>query len=167
MLIQITSPQGSVMAREPADHRNLWFLNTSVTIRVSAQDGSDGIAVLEHRASRGDSPPLHVHHEEDEIFWVLEGTVRFQAGDDQQVLAAGQSLLAQKGVPHTYKVESAEARMLTITRDGFERFIRAFGRPAEHDGLPAPSGPPTPEQAEALAQACRQFGIELVGPPLS
>jgi hypothetical protein len=64
-------------------------------------------------------------------------------------------------------VESAEARMLTITKGEFENFVRAFGRPAEPDALPNPSGPPTPEQAEALARARRQFGIELIGPPLS
>jgi hypothetical protein len=57
---------------------------------------------------------------------------------------------------------------MTITcGQEFERFVRAFGRPAERDGLPDPSGPPTPAEAEALAQACRQYGIDLVGPPLS
>jgi quercetin dioxygenase-like cupin family protein len=150
-----------------AEHRNLWFLNTQVTIRVSSQDGSDGISVLEHRASQGDSPPLHVHHAEDEIFHVLEGEVRYRVGDQERLARAGETLLTPKGIPHTYRVESAEARMLTITRGEFENFIRAFGRPAERDGLPDPSGPPTPEQAEALARACQQFGIDLVGPPLS
>jgi hypothetical protein len=56
--------------------------------------------------------------------------------------------------------------MLTVTRGRFEAFVRSLGRPAEHDGLPAPSGPPTPEQADALARTCLRFGIELVGPPL-
>jgi quercetin dioxygenase-like cupin family protein len=149
------------------DHRNLWFLNTHVIIRVSSRDGSDGISVLEHWASRGDSPPLHIHHDEDEIFHVLEGEVRYRVGDQERRASAGETLLTLKGIPHTYKVESVEARMLTITRGEFENFIRAFGRPAEREGLPEPSGPPTPEQAEVLARACRQFGIELVGPPLS
>ena len=155
------------MDETSADHRSLWFLDTHVTIRVSARDGSDGIAVLEHRAARGDSPPLHIHHEEDEIFHVLDGEVRFRAGDREHLARAGEVLLTPRGVPHTYCVVSREARMITITRGGFENFIRAFGRPAEREGLPDPSGPPTPEQAEALAQACRRFGIELVGPPLS
>jgi quercetin dioxygenase-like cupin family protein len=145
----------------------LWFLNTRVTVRLSARDGSSGISVLEHQASRGDSPPLHVHHDEDEIFHVLEGEVRYRVGDQERRANVGETLLAPKGVPHTYRVESPEARMLTITRGEFENFVRAFGRPAERDGLPDPSGPPTPEQAEALTRACRQFGIELVGPPLS
>ena len=56
--------------------------------------------------------------------------------------------------------------MLTITRGPFESFVGALGRPAEVDGLPVPSGPLTPPQSEALAQACLKFGIELVGPPL-
>ena len=149
------------------DHRSLWFLNTYVTIRISSRDGSDGISVLEHRASQGDSPPLHIHHDEDEIFHVLEGEVRYRVRDQEHRASTGETLLTPKGIPHTYRVESAEARMLTITRGEFETFIRAFGRPAEWQGLPDPSGPPTPEQAEALARACRQFRIELVGPPLS
>jgi quercetin dioxygenase-like cupin family protein len=149
------------------DQRSLWFLNTHVIVRVSARDGSGGISVLEHRASRGDSPPLHIHYDEDEIFHVIEGEVRYRVGDHERRAHAGETLLAPKGIPHTYRVESSEARMLTITRGEFESFVRAFGRPAEREGLPEPSGPPTPDQAEALARACRQFGIELVGPPLS
>ena len=149
------------------DRRSLWFLDTHVTIRVSARDGEDGISILEHRASHGDSPPLHIHHHEDEIFQVLDGEVRYRVGDREYRVGAGAFMLAPKGVPHTYRIESAEARMLTITRGAFEKFVRHFGRPAERDGLPDRSGPPTPEQAAALAQACREFGIELVGPPLS
>jgi uncharacterized RmlC-like cupin family protein len=116
---------------------------------------------------QGDSPPLHIHHEEDEIFHVLEGEVRYRVGDEERCAQSGDTLVAPKSIPHTYRVESPEARMLTITRGGFESFIRAFGRPAEHEGLPERSGPPTPEQAEALAHTCLRYGIELVGPPLS
>jgi hypothetical protein len=39
--------------------RRIWFLNSCVTVRVSYEDGSDGISVLEHQAPHGDSPPLH------------------------------------------------------------------------------------------------------------
>src|SRR4051812_4225302 len=152
-----------------SDPRDLWFLNTPVLIRVSYQDGADDISVLEHCATSGDSPPLHVHQSEDEVFQVLAGDVRFKVGDRERMARAGDILLVPQGTPHTYRVEAAEgAHFLTITcgRE-FERFVRAHGRPVERDGLPDPSGPPTPEQAEALARACRQYGIELVGPPLT
>jgi len=147
----------------------LWFMNTRVTVRLRHTDGADGISVLEHHAPHGDSPPLHVHHNEDEIFHILEGEVRFRVGDADVRAAAGETLLAPKRIPHSYRVESRQgARWLTIMKGReFEDFVRAFSRPAERPGLPDPSGPPTPEQAEALAQACRRHGIELVGPPLS
>ena len=127
--------------------QQLWFLNQLVTVRVRHDEGEDGISVLESLAPHGASPPLHVHQTEDEIFHVLEGQLR---------------------VPHTYRVESHEgARWLLITRRGdFERFVRALSRPAERPEPPAPQGPPTPEQANALATAAREHGIEFVGPPL-
>lgn len=93
--------------------------------------------------------------------------VRYRVGDHEHLARAGATLLAPKGIPHTYRVVSPKARMLTITRHGFESFIRAIGRPAEREDLPEPSGPLTPEQAEALAQTSLRFGIELIGPPLS
>jgi hypothetical protein len=71
-------------------------------------------------------------------------------------------------VRHTYRVESsAGGRFLTVTRGSdFERFIRAFGRPAERIELPPQSGPPTPEAAANLATIAATYGIELCGPPL-
>jgi quercetin dioxygenase-like cupin family protein len=150
-----------------SDH--LWFLDTSVVIRVRHTDGADQISVLEHLAPYGDSPPLHLHQDEDEIFHVLEGELRFRVGAEDLSLKAGDTLLAPKRVPHTYKVESIDgARFLTVTRGGgFEGLVQEFGRHAEHAGLPDPAGPPTPEQAGALADACLRHGIELVGPPLA
>jgi quercetin dioxygenase-like cupin family protein len=146
----------------------LWFLNTLVTVRVRHDGGEDGLSVLERHAPHADSPPLHVHQTEDEIFHVLEGELRVRAGDADVTIGAGETLLAPKRVAHTYRVGSpAGARWLVITRRGdFERFVRALSRPAERPELPTPQGPPTPEQADALAAAAREHGIELVGPPL-
>jgi quercetin dioxygenase-like cupin family protein len=146
----------------------LWFLNTLHTVRVRHDEGEDGISVMETLASYGDSPPLHVHRTEDEVFHVLEGELRVRAGDAELRIGAGETILAPKGVPHTYRVDSPEgARWLVITTRGdFERFVRALSRPAERPELPTPQGPPTPEQADALAASAREHGIELVGTPL-
>jgi Cupin domain len=134
---------------------------------VSSEQGSDGLSILENLAPRGASPPLHVHHTEDETFHILEGELRFRVGDEELRAGAGETLLAPKGVPHTYLVESERGRWLVVTAKGdFERFVRSFSRPAERGELPEPEPPPTPEQVEALAAACREHGIELVGPPL-
>jgi quercetin dioxygenase-like cupin family protein len=146
----------------------LWFLDTLVTVHVRHDQGEDGISVLERLAPHGESPPLHVHRSEDEVFHVLRGELRVRADDVDSRIGAGESILAPKGVAHTYRVESPDgARWLLITTGGdFERFMRAVSRPAEGPGLPRPQGPPTPEQEEAFAEAARRHGIDLVGPPL-
>ncbi len=145
----------------------LWFMNTLVTPLVSSREGADGISVLENLAPHGDSPPLHVHHSEDEVFAVQEGMLRVRVGDEDVTIGEGESLLAPKGVPHTYRVESDRARWLVVTAHGcFERFVRSVSRPAERNDLPDPAPPPTPEQADEFAVVCRRHEIELVGPPL-
>jgi quercetin dioxygenase-like cupin family protein len=156
------------MPRAATSTEQLWFLNTLHTVRVRHDEGEDGISVMETLAPHGDSPPLHVHQTEDETFHVLEGELRVRAGDTEVKIRAGETILAPKGVPHTYRVESREgARWLVITRRGdFEHFVHALSRPAERPELPAAQGPLTPEQANALAAAAREHGIELVGPPL-
>jgi quercetin dioxygenase-like cupin family protein len=148
--------------------QHLWFLDSLVTVRVRHADGDDGISVLESLAPHGASPPLHVHSTEDETFHVLAGELRVRAGDAEVKLGAGETILAPKGVPHTYRVESREgARWLVITSRGdFERFVHALSRPAERPELPTPQGPPTPEQVQALTVTAREHGIEFVGPPL-
>ena len=145
----------------------LWFLNTLVAVRVPHELGADGVSVLESRAPRGDSPPMHVHGE-DEIFHVLDGTMLVRIGDEEHIVKAGETLLAPGGVAHSYRVDSDEARWLVVTSHGdFERFVRSFSRPAPNAELPKASGPPSPDEAEALSAACRRHGIELVGPPLT
>lgn len=155
------------MTNDPTQH--LWFMATRIAIRVSCNDNSDGISIQEHWTRHGDSPPLHLHRNQDEAFHIIEGEVRFVVGGAEHRAKAGETLLAPKKVPHTYRVESPEgARWLIVTvGSDFERFVRALGRPAERDGLPDPSGPPTADEAEALRTLALQYGIELVGPPLA
>ena len=145
----------------------LWFLDTLVDFPVSYTDGADGISVMESLAPRGDSPPYHVHHTEDEIFHLLEGELVLLVGGKARRVTTGETVLAPKGVPHTYRVVSERARWLVTTTHGdFERFVRAASRVADTADLPIPGGP-TPEQQHALAELARQHGSELVGPPLA
>lgn len=145
----------------------IWFLDTLVVIRLAHAESEDGLSLIDNLARRGDSPPLHLHHREDEAFHVLDGELRLQVGERELRLGAGESALAPRGVPHTYRVETGTARWLVVTSGGdFEGLVRALSRPATAEELPPRSGPPTPEQQERLAAACLEHGIELVGPPL-
>ncbi|MCG3147645.1 MAG: hypothetical protein PCFJNLEI_01085 [Verrucomicrobiae bacterium] len=146
----------------------LWFLDVLVTIRVPASAGQDGISVIEHQMPYGSSPPLHIHRTEDELFQILEGEYRIKLQDQELRVGPGAILLAPKGIPHTYRVESRQGgRCLTVTvRGDFERFVRAISKPAERPELPPPAGPPSLAAMQELKAAAAKHGIDLIGPPL-
>lgn len=142
-------------------------MGTLIRVRLSHRDGTDGMSVLEQTAPRGDSPPLHLHVGEDEVFHLLEGELRFSLDGQQRTVTAGETVIAPKGTPHTYRVESERARWLIITAHRqFEDFVRTMARPAEREEVPPPSGPPPPEVMAGLVATAKQFGIEIIGPPL-
>ena len=147
--------------------KDLWFLDTLVRLQVSHGDDADGISLIDSRARRGDSPPLHVQGE-GEVFCVLEGEMTVRIADVDHHVGAGETCLVGGGVAHTYRVDSEESRCLAITTHGqFEGLVRALGRPATGAELPTPSGPPGPQQMETLVATAREHGIEIVGPPMT
>ena len=148
--------------------RDLWFGNTRVAIRVSAAEGEDEICVIEHWMPEGEAPPLHIHHSEDEIFHVIEGRMRIRIAGREVIAGPGDTILAPRGIPHGFRVESpAGARCLTVTcgRD-FETMVREVGRPARMAGLP-PFQPVGPAGAAQLIAACARHAIEVIGAPIA
>jgi quercetin dioxygenase-like cupin family protein len=137
----------------------LWFADTRVRVHVV----EEGQSLVESEARRGNMPPLHVHHADDESFFCLEGRLSLITPGGTVELDAGDSAFAPRGVPHTYRVESDEARWLVATTDaGFGTFIRSASTPAENGGYAPPELMPLPERLAALAA---EQGIELLGPP--
>lgn len=144
-----------------------WFLDTLVKVKVSGETNSDGISVLEHHARYGDSPPLHIHQREDEVFIILNGEFRFVIETREHLIKEGETILAPKGIPHTYRVESSGGgKWLTITTRGdFENFVKAFSRPAEKNDLPELKEL-SDEFKQQLSSLSAKYYLEIVGPPL-
>lgn len=144
--------------------RDLWFLGTLVRLRATAADTDGQFAVFEQLASKGFSPPLHVHHREDTALLVLEGEITALVGGDQRVLGAGGFVWLPRDVPHTFRVESHTVRQLEfVTPAGFEQFHADAGDPAVSLDLP-PAGAP---DIGRLVAAIAPYGAEILGPPLS
>ena len=137
---------------------HIWFLHDLVEVYADGEH-----SVLEMVAPPGDQPPLHVHNGSDEGFYLLEGEVRFWAGDDERRLGPGDFVLGPKGVPHTYLVTSeTPARFIVTSSTGeFAAFVQAYGVPAEHAVLPEPAAP----DVERLGRLAAAHGIDLLGPP--
>ena len=148
---------------QPGRAEPLWFTDHLVHVHVDAEASDGRLALVEERGRRGDMPPLHVHHRDDEAFYVIEGQLSLFAAGGQLTLTAGQAALAPREVPHSYRVESEEARWLVITTPaGFESFVRRVAEPAPADELPEAGRPVDPA---LLAQAAADVGIEILGPP--
>ena len=141
----------------------LWFIDGLVHIHVSGDETAGRYALLENHVPEGDMPPLHVHHEEDEVFHVLEGEVTLFLPGQVFRLATGESFRAPRGIPHTYRVESTTANLLVFCSPArFDGFVRAVSDPAPAEELP-PRG--RPFDPESFAVTAAEYGIELLGPP--
>ena len=124
----------SVTADE-GDHN--FFLNHLATVKVGAGSSDSGLSLVEFVAPRGFGPPLHVHTEEDELMYVLDGEIRIDLDDgDSTVVSAGAAVALPHGVPHVWQVVSDTARFLTVNagrRNGpsFDQFVIALGTPTD------------------------------------
>ena len=107
---------------------------------------------------------MHVHHNEDEWFYITEGAVTFWVGGKTFQASAGSFVYGPREIPHTFLVTSSQARLLLVAEPaGFEKSVRVLGQPAPARTVPPRSVQlPSPDLATSVAA---QFGIEILGPP--
>jgi quercetin dioxygenase-like cupin family protein len=131
-----------------------WWLGALAVIKATAADTGGSLTVVDVTDPPGVEAPLHVHHREDESFWILEGEVTFEVGGKTIEAGGGGLVFGPRGVPHRYKVGPAGSRMLFIlTPGGFEDLIRATSDPARSRTLPPPGHPMPDEERMIAAQA--------------
>lgn len=147
----------------PGEGTSVWSLGGRFTVKLD-RDASEGrYALVEALAFRSTEPPMHVHHREDEAWYVLDGHMTFYVGDQVLEAPSGSFVLAPMGLPHTFTVDEEPTRVLVLASPaGFEHFALELGEPAEGDVPPAPLAVPSPE---VLGPVAERYGIEVVGPP--
>ena len=133
-------------------------------LAAGAQTGG-AYALCEARVLPGGGPPPHIHHREDEAFFVLEGEITFALGDRKVVAKPGSFIQGPRGIPHAFKNESnAPARMLIlVTPPGFEKFMAEFAQPVP--SFDTPPLPVTPADIQKLLAVAPKYGIEILPPP--
>ncbi len=158
------SPSVAPIAHQPGEGDARWFLGALGTIKADAATTDGQLALIEFVWPGGSGSPLHVHHNEDEWFYVIEGELTLWVDGETIVAPAGSFVYGPRDIPHTFLVTSTEARFLMVTEPApFADFIRAGSVPAESLTLPPESvQPPSPEELTALAA---EYGIEITGPP--
>jgi len=157
-------PTVAPIALQPGEGEHLWFFGGLTTIKADG-DATDGrVLVTEQLAPRGSGSPLHVHHNEDEWFYVTEGELTFWVGGHVITAPGGSFVFGPRDIPHTFTISSEQARFLLVTEPaGFEGFVRALSEPAAR--LEIPPAPTTPPDMAPMLALAAQYGIEILGPP--
>ena len=142
------------------------FLNHLATVKVDPGATASGLGAVEFTAPRGFGPPLHLHREEDELFYVVEGRIRFRHGATEVVGETGTLLVLPVGEAHTFQVESDSARFLTVVaghqaEPSFVDLVSRLGAPMPQARMPEP----VEIDPGAVAAACAEHGVEVLGPP--
>lgn len=139
-------------------HIQLKGVNSNVLdVKVSGKDTDGGMAIFEQTSlSQGKGTPLHIHHSQDEVFYILEGEYYFQVGDEKQTLIKGDSIFLPRTIPHAWTQVSATGRMTVIVQPAgkLEEFFLTVAA-LNHE--------PTPEEMNKIFS---DNDMQVVGPPL-
>lgn len=143
------------------------FLDHLATVVVANDAMDSGLAAVVFDSPQGFGPPLHVHHDDDEILYLIEGRMRVCVDGLDEIVDTGAVAVLPRGVPHAFQVLSESARFLSITANptgaaAFDRFVAELGTPIPTRDLPPAEG----IDPGRVAVVGSRHGIEVLGPPL-
>ena len=149
--------------RQAGEGEQMWFAGGGAfTWKATAAETGGAFIMLEDRMAHGKTTPLHMHPNEDEAIYVLEGELLVDIEGEQHHVGQGGLFVAPRGVPHAFMVTSETAHVLSLQTPGTgESFYRDAGEPvsaAVDASRPA-------DWARLRAVAEQSESIELLGPP--
>jgi quercetin dioxygenase-like cupin family protein len=147
----------------PGDAAAFWFLGTEMRMKAAAASTGNMLGLIEQVAPSGFAAPPHIHHAEDEAFYVLSGSVTFHRGESVVEAAPGAFIWLPRDQPHWFEVHAGgPARLLQLNMPaGLEQFFAEMGTPM-NDAPAPPRGEPDMERLLGLAQ---KYRIDLLPPP--
>ena len=148
----------------PDEGTRLWVVDELVTSKATGRDTNGAYALTDSVVPPGGGPPPHVHHREDEAFWVLEGELEVMVGETTFRAGTGSFVRLPKDIPHAYEnVGTGPARFLTLmVPAGLEKFFEEVGRPGSDVSSPPPFEEEDIEERLAVAP---KYGVEILPPP--
>ena len=132
--------------------------NGTTAFKVSSKDCRNDFFAMEHHHTAKGGPPRHLHHNEDEWFYVLEGEYLVEVGTQLHTLKAGDSILGPRGVSHAFAYIGDTSGRLLITYAPAGKMEEFFDS-RDHTA----TGRSTYVFEAAKMHA---FGMELLGPPI-
>lgn len=131
-------------------------------ILVTGEQTAGAYSVIEMHVPPDHGPPPHVHHREDEAFYVVDGEFAFTVAGEQIRVGKGGFLFAKRDVSHSFKNvgDTLGTLIVTVTPAGLDRFFAEVGTPlANRESAPVP---PSPEDLAKLGETAPKYGMELL-----
>ena len=136
-----------------------WFVGMLAEVKASAAATGGQYTLVEITAPGNLQAPLHVHYTEDEGFYILDGTVTIEVGEETVELGPGQHAHGPRNIPHRFTIGPDGARMLwVLTPGGFENLLEEASVPAEAPTVP----PPRVVPPQNIADIVLRHGNELL-----
>ena len=147
--------------RTPAQGRTFAVVGDVYRFLATDEDTNGKYAMWEAIVPPGGGPPPHVHSREEEGFYILDGEITFQFGDERIVATAGMFANMPVGTPHSFKNESDRpAKMLiSVAPAGLEKMFFEVGVPVAQGATIA--SPPTKAEIEKLLEIAPRYGVEI------
>jgi quercetin dioxygenase-like cupin family protein len=151
---------GGAYIHRPEEGELRWLGETSTRFLAAGEDTGGAFSLVDERANRGETVPLHRHPEDMESFYVLEGELTIYIGEEAVRAPAGSFAHLPGGTVHGFRIESETARYLILTTPRHGQFYRAITVASRPGGLP----PLESVEGAKIKQASSDYGIEFVGP---
>lgn len=152
-------------AMEP--DQTITMFGDTLTLKAGGAQTNGAYDLLTFTSEPGAGPPLHIHHQHEEAFLVIEGHLTLRAGDESISAGPGSFVLVPRGTPHTYRVASSTpARYLALLSPGGMSGFFQEVHEATANLLDPDSRTPPPQAIETIVSIAQKYGLEIVGPPL-
>jgi quercetin dioxygenase-like cupin family protein len=146
---------GKPFVLRPGEGRDIDMGNFRMSLKASGEDTAQAFSLLEAEEPPNFGPPMHIHHDAAEAFYVVSGEYRVFIGDEEHVCPAGSFIYIPAGAPHGFRVGAAPSRKLNIYAPAamvgyFDELAAAIARNEMDD--------------DTLAEIARRYGMEVIGP---
>jgi len=169
MATQVKDEMGSAFSiaygrGRQALEQSVWYSGWLLTFLATGEETRGQFALQEQVGRKGNVPPPHIHHREDETFYVLEGEMTFSIGDQTIKAKPGTMVFAPRDIVHSFTIDSEQVRILVMNNPaGLEDFFKECSVPAQSLTLPPPAEVTYGEIQKMLSLAPK-YGFEFVPP---
>jgi quercetin dioxygenase-like cupin family protein len=161
----ITNNPANISVRGASTETTRFYMGSLMSFLVKSSQTRNGLCLLEYRSQPGHEPPPHIHLDQDEAFYLLEGELEVYCMGQVLTVRAGEALFLPRNQAHAWYVMSPKIRTLIMTNPGgMDEYFEAMSSPATCMELP-PAATTYALADPTLAIATgEKYGIKILTP---